>query len=234
MNLPPYTIKRSPRARHVRFRVTAADGLCVTIPRGFDPAGVPELVAEKQVWYEKVFRELVEKAPPPIPADYLPGKLDLAALGENWHVSYQDRKERGSLLMDLDNLRLTYSAADHSQERVFTVLRHWLKTRAKSVLEPQAFALADELGFEITRVTIRNQRSRWGSCTSKKTLSLNLKLLFLDPEQVRHVLVHEFCHTVHLNHSPAFWSLVARFEPDYKTMTKRTKKDAWRQVPQWV
>ena len=233
MNLPPYTIKRSPRARHVRFRVTAADGLCVTIPRGFDPAGVAELVAEKQAWYEKVFRELVEKAPPPIPTDFFPEKLDLTALGENWHVSYQDGKERGRLLTNHDGFALTYFATNHSQERVFAVLRRWLNTRAKTVLVPQAFALAKELGFEIKRVTIRNQRSRWGSCTSKKTLSLNLKLLFLEPEQLRHVLVHELCHTVHLNHSSDFWSLVAKHEPDYKTMNK-TMKTTWRQVPQWV
>ena len=233
MNLPQYVVRVSPRSRHVRFKVTSAEGLCVVIPRGFDEAGIPALVAKKQAWIEKALREVVRAALPPIPPDYLPGQLALAALGETWAIEYQPGNNRARLVVDYDDFRLTLTAKSHPQDMVFAAMRHWLKVRARATLEPQAFALARELGFEISRVTIRNQRSRWGSCTTKKTLSLNLKLLFLEPEQVRHILVHELCHTVHLNHSPAFWSLVAQFEPGYKTMNKRMKS-AWQQVPRWV
>ena len=233
MSLPEYTIKTSPRARHVRFRVTAADGLSVVIPKGFDPTGVPELVAGKQAWIEKTIRNLAEKSPPPLPADFLPGQLDLVALGQTWSVDYETGGKRGRLTADQDNYRLVISASEHQQDMVFDLLLRWLRVHAKIDFVPRVFALADELGFDITRVTIRNQRGRWGSCTSKKTLSLNLKLLFLKPEQVRHVLVHEFCHTTHMNHSRAFWSLVAQFEPAYKAMNKKMKS-AWRQVPGWV
>jgi hypothetical protein len=64
-------------------------------------------------------------------------------------------------------------------------------------------------------------------------ISLNCKLLFLAPELVRHVLVHELCHTVELNHSPRFWALVQRFEPDARTLRRRMR-DAWRDVPVWA
>lgn len=233
MNLPQYTVKTSPRARHVRFKVTSADGLCVVIPGGFDPAGIPKLLVKKQAWIEKALREIAGSALPPLPVDYLPDKMVLPALGETWPIDYQTGDKRAWLATDHGNLQLTFSAAKHEQITVFSLLRRWLQIRAKTTLEPQVFTLASELGFDITGVTIRNQRARWGSCSPRKTLSLNLKLLFLQPDQVRHVLVHELCHTRHLNHSPEFWQLVGQFEPGYKAMNKRMKS-AWQQVPRWV
>ena len=233
MSLPDYTVKISNRARRVRFKITASDGLSVVIPRGFNPAGIPELLVEKQAWIEKALREVVGGALPPLPADYLPDQVQLPALGETWTIEYPVSDKRARLTTDEDERRVTLRATNHAQDMVFAELRRWLKVRARDTLEPQAFALARKLGFEISKVTIRNQRSRWGSCSSKKTLSLNLKLLFLPPEQVRHVLVHEFCHTVHLNHSPAFWSLVGQFEPGYKALNK-SLKISWKAVPRWV
>jgi predicted metal-dependent hydrolase len=77
------------------------------------------------------------------------------------------------------------------------------------------------------------QRSRWGSCSPKLKISLNASLLFLPPHLVRYVLVHELCHTRHLDHSRRFWSLVARHEPLHKD--RRRELAALRyEVPGWV
>jgi predicted metal-dependent hydrolase len=232
VNTPQYSVRVSPRARHVRLKVTPTDGLCVVIPRGFDPAEIPALVQKRQSWIEKALKDVAAKVRP-IAADYMPDKLVLPAVGETWQINYQQGSKRASLNPDPDSLQLAFFAAEHDQAKVFSMLRRWLKTRANEALQPWVYSLAQELNFEISRVTIRNQRSRWGSCSSKKSLSLNLKLLFLQPDEVQHVLVHELCHTVQPNHSPRFWQLVEQHEPGYRQMTK-TLKNAWRQVPRWV
>lgn len=70
--------------------------------------------------------------------------------------------------------------------------------------------------FPINRVSIRDQRSRWGSCSKRGGLNFNYRLLFLEEKLVDYVVVHELCHLGELNHSPAFWALVSRLIPDYQ------------------
>ena len=72
----------------------------------------------------------------------------------------------------------------------------------------------------ITRVSIRSQKTRWGSCSSRGTLSFNWKLYLTAPECLDYVVVHELCHLVHMDHSPAFWAEVERIMPDYRTWKK--------------
>ena len=89
-------------------------------------------------------------------------------------------------------------------------------------------------GLTYNRVTIRAQRSRWGSCTKKGNLNFNFALLFLPPELCDAVIVHELCHLKEFNHGKAFWSLVEESIPDYaerKRKLARTHPDAVRPLP---
>src|SRR5437660_1296677 len=74
---------------------------------------------------------------------------------------------------------------------------------------------------------------RWARRSASKNLSLNTKLLFLSPDLVRYVLIHELCHTVHMNHSGDFWRLVACHEPGYRVLDQALRA-AWKTVPQWT
>lgn len=70
--------------------------------------------------------------------------------------------------------------------------------------------------IRITRVRVAMQRTRWGSCSSRGTLSFNVRLYLAPPEALDYVVVHELCHLVHMNHSKEFWALVESIMPDYK------------------
>ena len=71
-------------------------------------------------------------------------------------------------------------------------------------------------GGNYTSITVRDQRSRWGSCSSRGTLSFNYRLIFSPPEVLDYVVVHELCHLTHMNHSKDFWNKVASVMPEYK------------------
>jgi len=83
-----------------------------------------------------------------------------------------------------------------------------LRRKAQSVLPGQLAELAELHGFKYSNVRIRKSRTRWGSCSSKGTISLSLYLSLLPEHLVEYVLLHELCHTVQMNHSPAFWTLL--------------------------
>jgi predicted metal-dependent hydrolase len=113
------------------------------------------------------------------------------------------------------------------------LLQSWLKRAARERLAPRLARLAGELNFKVPRIAIRRQRTRWGSCSTRGTLSLNCSLVFLGPEVVRYLFVHELAHTRHMNHSASFWYLVEKLEPDYRRLDRELLA-SWRTVPLWV
>lgn len=90
-------------------------------------------------------------------------------------------------------------------------------------IEPLLKYYSAAYGVKYNRVTIRNQKTRWGSCSGKKNLNFNCLLALVPDRVVKYVVVHELCHLIEMNHSRAFWSLVAREIPDYRQDVKWLK-----------
>ena len=111
-------------------------------------------------------------------------------------------------------------------------MRHWVVGKAKQRLVPWLKTAAEERGFEVGKVTIRCQKTRWGSHSKRGTISLNAQLLFVPPQLVRYVFLHELCHSVHLDHSARFWNLLAQHEPQADRLRKELRA-AWQYVPGW-
>ena len=98
-----------------------------------------------------------------------------------------------------------------------------LADRALEVIPERVSFFAQKLGVTYGGITIRSQRSRWGSCSSAGNLNFNCLLMLTPPEVVDYVVVHELCHRKEMNHSPAFWTEVEKILPDYKTQKKWLK-----------
>ena len=104
---------------------------------------------------------------------------------------------------------------------------------AHSRLAPRVAALAAATGVSYSQVSIRRQRSRWGSCSARGTISLNCCLLFQRPEVVDYLIVHELMHVKHMNHSARFWQAVERHCADWRALDRELVQ-GWRHVPRWV
>ena len=103
---------------------------------------------------------------------------------------------------------------------------HDLRVRAAIELPPQLLALAARHGLSVTRVTIRNQRSRWGSCSSRGHITLNFRLMLMPPEVREYILIHELMHLRELNHSRKFWHHVERACPNYRSAEDWLKQNS--------
>ena len=112
-----------------------------------------------------------------------------------------------------------------AQERFTMEEIQELASQALAWIPPRVKEYAEKMGVTYGRITIRNQRTRWGSCSSKGNLNFNC-LLMLFPEEVRdYVIVHELCHRIEMNHSQRFWAEVEKYCPDYKVLRMKLKED---------
>lgn len=232
LKFPDYELQVSQRARHVRIKVTPLGKVVVVIPAGTDPAVIPRLLAEKQSWLKGVLQKVaVHQHNLPLSHTLQPDRIVLAALEEEWQVEYLPQPVR-KLTVSTASRRLqlnhTAAASDHA-----TQLRHWLQQRARQTLPAWLRQVSDEVDLSFERVQIRGQKTRWGSCSSRGTISLNRNLLFLPATTVRYLFIHELCHTRHMNHSSHFWQMVADCMPDYRQHEK-VLRVATRNLPLWA
>lgn len=115
--------------------------------------------------------------------------------------------------------------AKHTQRLTVQDIQE-LAARAKKESPDKVRHYADIIGVDYGRITIRNQKTRWGSCSGKGNLNFNC-LLMLTPEDVQdYVVIHELCHRKEMNHSPKFWAEVAKIMPDYKRKRKWLKENS--------
>lgn len=118
---------------------------------------------------------------------------------------------------------IVVTTAQESHEHARTTLEKWYKREAKVYFSNRVPLLCDVIDHDILKLTIRSQRTRWGSCSNRKTISLNWRLI-LAPDWVSdYVIYHEIAHLTHLNHSRQFWRLVEDYYPRYRDAEKWLK-----------
>lgn len=230
-----YAVRVSPRARRINFRVTPEDGLTIVVPRHCRQEAIHLALAEKKTWIEKSLgwaaeqRQLLAARPPLV----IPIHIDLPALAEAWRLETNPTASSSARVTETGFRTLRLSGKTFDTAAAAAALRRWLSRRARQSLEPRLRLLAGRHGFTAGDVSIRNQRSCWASCSPSGMVSLNVKLLFLPPALVDYVLLHELCHTVQLNHSRRFWTLVATVDPDFRRH-RRDLTGSWDSIPAWL
>ncbi|HEY1899644.1 MAG TPA: SprT family zinc-dependent metalloprotease [Steroidobacteraceae bacterium] len=226
----PWTVRESRRARRLAVRVHRTGRVEVVVPPRTSRAVVTAFLAEHHDWIETrrqaALRHKVPEAPFP------PERIELAAVYESWRVHLAGGTGRVRLREPGDELLVL--GGDISQPLLLKdALRRWLRGRAQIILADHLAECAREFGFSNRRLSIRRQRTRWGSCSTAGTISLNCCILFQSPEVLRYLLIHELSHTRHMNHSRAFWDCVARCCPEYRKLDRQLL-DGWRRVPSWM
>jgi predicted metal-dependent hydrolase len=227
-----YTVRVSTRSRRMRLEVTPLGDVCVIIPKRVSPRHVPRFVAQNRAWLDATLDKLAQRRRrDPGLYEPLPKSIQLKALDQTWLVDYQPGAGRRLMRDNPHHRVVTLKAGSSGACR--DLLRNWLQQQGRQHLVPWLHETSDEIGLPFNKVTIRGQKTRWGSCSTRHDISLNRNLLLLPPDLVRYLMIHELCHTVHLNHSRAYWSLVKRFEPDYR-QRERALNEAAYSLPYWT
>ena len=223
-------IRESRRAKSLILQMIPPYTLEVVVPRGTRPRAVQQFIDDNQRWIAKAQSEL--RALYPAERIAPPTEIELTAVGERWEVRYVARDSGKPRLRSMPKaIEIETTIPDDPE--VCELLRQWLLAQARTYLKPWIAREARVLGVKPNSVSVRTQRTRWGSCSPRGTVSINASLLFVAPELVRYLFVHELCHLRHLNHSRRFWNAVAAYEPNFKSLDRRLT-DAWSVVPVWA
>ncbi len=210
----------------MQLKVVPPGEIQVVVPQRLALKHVEPFVAEHHEWIMRTLQQVQHQY---AGHDQLPEQIEFAALGDCWQVIYQEAA-RGHI-KELPNFVLRVSGRDAQHQR--QALQHWLQLHAKRSLQPWLNEVSQELKMPYAKLSIRAQKGRWGSCSSRGNISLNRAMLFLEPMAVRYLLIHELCHTRYMNHSAAYWQLVAQCMPDYKHYDRQLKH-ALKTVPAWA
>jgi predicted metal-dependent hydrolase len=224
-------VRESRRARRLILQLVPPHILELVVPQGTRARVVERFVRENRHWIERAWAELATRCRGSREA--LPQHIELRAIGSAVRVEYgggAGRSRRG-WRAGPGVLRIDCGAQDAVAARA--VLRKWLLEQARVHLKPWLLRESVAMGARPAKVQVRLQRTRWGSCSSNGTISLNASLLLLEPALVRYLLVHELSHLHCLDHSARYWRHVARFVPDYRSLDRRLA-EAWTEMPLWI
>lgn len=230
--LPPHTLRRSARARYLRIKVCPREGVVIVVPRGVSDVQALGFLAQKRDWVMQSLDRMRDRSRAmAAERDRLPERIALPAIGWEWTLDY--RATAGSVRVRENDETLSLTGALEDRSAVRAALRRWLLRQGRRHLPEWLEKVSAETGLDYRDVKVRAQRTLWGSCNHRHSISLNCKLLCLPRHLVRYVMVHELAHTRHLNHSPRFWSLVAMHEPAHGER-ERELRTLGRQMPAWA
>ncbi|WP_120499835.1 M48 family metallopeptidase [Roseovarius sp. EL26] len=197
------TLRKSAKARRISLRISGLDGrVTLTVPRGVSEREGLKFAQQKEGWIR----------------DQLLVRPDAVQIRIGCDIPIEGQLVRitpvqGRRIALYEN-QLLVPGPDAT---VGTKVKAWLKTRARDRLVAASDHYAQQLDRSYARISIRDTRSRWGSCSSSKGLMYSWRLYMAPPEVLNYVAAHEVAHLKEMNHSPAFWSEVHNLYPDYET-----------------
>lgn len=225
-----YRVRHSARAKRLILKVDPWGEVEVVVPLGVVASAVTAFVARHDHWLQQARERVAQRRADETVSLAVPARVDLPALGESWAVDWQQQGARGCRVRAAEQTLVLRGVTTVDAPGI---LQTWLQRHAAAALSPWLSTVAAECGIAYATVGVRAQRSRWGSCSSRGHISLNRNLLFMSPDVVRYLLVHELCHVQQPNHSARFWALVQQHMPDY-ALYDRILRRGWDHVPLWA
>lgn len=210
----PYVLVRNPRSRHVRMSLTP-EGLRVSAPTRLPQSEVERAVASKERWLLRHSDMLVPRAPAPLvdgmALPFLDGQVELGVRAAG-RASVAFRPEEG-------RITVAVPSGPDASERVRELVERGYRTVARDWFAWACGHFGEQVGARPASISVRDPRTRWGSCSARGSVSFSWRLMMAPAEVAEYVVIHELAHLVHLDHSRDFWQLVARVRPDHRAQS---------------
>lgn len=202
----PLAINRSDRAKRLALRLDPKDRIIrLTIPKRLSDATALDFVRDHEDW---IFEKIAE-LPPPLPFEQ--GKV-IPVLGQNYkiEIDFDETRKSTDIFFEGQSIVIQTNKEDPANR-----LTRWLKELARTEITMRAQDKAAQIEKNIATISIRDTKSRWGSCGSDGSLNFSWRLIFAPLESLDYVIAHEVAHLVHMDHSRKFWALCRSLSDDF-------------------
>jgi hypothetical protein len=211
----PLLLVQNPRARRYLLRLRPDGTVRVTIPRRGTASAARDFAARNVGWLEQQLQRLA--AQPQAPVIWQLG-MPILFRGEPFCL---EPESAGVVRFGPERVKVPVATAD-----LRPAIQQHLRQRATRELPARLAELAARHGIVVNRISVRNQKSRWGSCSRRGTISLNWRLIQLPGWVCDYIILHELAHRRQMNHSEKFWQEVARLCPEYREAERWLRRNA--------
>ncbi|GEM_PF-66162 len=223
-----YRVRISTRARVVRLVIRQESGLEIVVPRGTRRGQIEDALQQKAGWIlrtmQRVARDTAVSAMPPLQngsqLPFMGRTLTLAivpVISGQFGQSAVAIEGRPRVTLSGETLLVRIAESERNNQDILrAALEGWYRRQARDLIPARLITANSIYGFSYKRVTIKEQKSRWGSCSRAGNLNFNWRLLLAPLPVLDYVLIHELAHLKELNHAPKFWRLVAAACPNYE------------------
>lgn len=210
------TIRYKPGLRNITLRLNSKGDIIVSAPRHAPLSRIEALLRQSEGWLAKQLAKFSGKRRMPEEGAFLFGKWLPTEIRN-------DAERRVGCYIEEDSLIIN-TIEPAGAKKLFD---RFIKTTAGSYLPSRLAHWAEQMGITYKSLTLREQVSRWGSCSSTGSINLNWRLVHAPLDVIDYVLIHELAHRVHMDHSQRFWNLVERYDPEHKKHRGWLKRDGF-------
>lgn len=208
------------KRKTLKIQVEAPDKITVFAPHGGRVEAIKGILEKNSAWILEQLEEVAQELPKKV---FIDGE-QFMYLGIDVPLKIELKSESKVIEVDYVNDEIKLVTPDSNGEIVREALIMWYRQQAKIEVNKRLPYFAKLIGEYPNRVVIKEQKTRWGSCSSLRNLNFNWRIVMAPDDVIDYVIIHELCHLTHMNHSRDYWNLVGSIMPDYKD------KIAWLKV----
>ncbi|MBU0576786.1 M48 family metallopeptidase [Patescibacteria group bacterium] len=203
-----YTHKTHPRSRSIKIRIGPNGEIVVVTPQFVSKRKIDKFVIQSEFWINQQLTKLTHMQ------SFGETKNQLMVFGEKYQkeIIFNSNSKIG---IKIHQHKAIINPIENSVEKITSEVTRFLKSTAERYIIPRTNQLAKKMSLEFNHITLRQQKTRWGSCSSQKNLNFNWRLVHCSPNIIDYVIIHELSHLKYMNHSKKFWEMVEIYDSEY-------------------